>query len=74
MKAQKLLHAIAELPKNVERSAIRRQLDPRRRETFRPILDPEGRLYGAMIAFATRQLDKPRLAALLRELAELPKR
>ena len=34
------------------------------------IADPSGRLYTAMIALATHQLDKPRLAKLLSELAE----
>ena len=32
------------------------------------IVDPSGRLYGAMIAFATHELDKPGLAKLLGEL------
>jgi death-on-curing protein len=34
--------------------------------------DPEGRLYDAMIAIATRRLDKAGLAAVLRELAPPP--
>ena len=34
------------------------------------IVDPTGRLYGAMIALATHELDKPGLAKLLSELAE----
>jgi death on curing protein len=34
------------------------------------IVDPSGRLYTAMIALATHQLDKPGLAKLLSELAE----
>ena len=33
------------------------------------IVDPAGRLYGAMIALATHELDKPGLAKLLSELA-----
>lgn len=34
------------------------------------IVDPEGRLYEAMIAIAERRLDKPGLAALLRDLVD----
>jgi death-on-curing protein len=36
------------------------------------IVDPEGRLYDAMIALAERRLDKDGLAQLLRELASRP--
>jgi death on curing protein len=36
------------------------------------IVDPEGRLYEAMIAIAERHLDKPGLARLLHELASQP--
>jgi death-on-curing protein len=32
------------------------------------VLDPQGRLYAAMIAIGTKQMDKYGLAALLREL------
>ena len=36
------------------------------------IADPEGRLYEAMIAIAERRIDKPALAAVLRELGSKP--